>query len=114
MEIVRFVDAPIYDPPNHGAVVARRLQGGEASSAGFVLVGHSAFPPGAAVPLEAGPIDKIYVVETGAITIEQADGRRHILEKRDSIFIPAGEARGIFNHGDAPATIIVITALPAK
>ncbi len=113
MEIVRFADAPIYTASNHDDVIARRLQGGEATSANFVLVGHSHFRPGAVVPMEAAPIGKIYIVVEGAISIEQADGTRHRLLQWDSILVPAGEARAVINDSGAPASIIVITPPPA-
>jgi hypothetical protein len=74
MEIARFVNAPAYTLPNHDDVTARRLQGGEATTADFALVGYSEFPSGAIVPMEAAPIGKIYVVAHGTISIEQADG----------------------------------------
>lgn len=109
MDIVKFADAPYYFPPNHEGVTARRLQGGEASSADIAWVGYSDFPPGVTVPMEAGPIAKIYVVTDGALTIVQADGVRHQLEQWDSIFIPAGEARAVENDSGAPASIIVVT-----
>ena len=109
MELTRFADAPRYTLPNHDEIIARRLQGGEATTANFVLVGHSEFPPGATVAMDAAPMGRIYVVATGAISIEQADGVRHVLHERDSIFVPAGEARAVSNDSGAPAAIIVIT-----
>lgn len=109
MEVVRFADAPLYNAPDHEDVVARRLQGGEASSTDFALVGHSYFRDGAVVPVGAGAIGKVYVVTGGTLTIEQPDGVRHVLQPLDSIYIAAGEARGIRNDSGAPATMIVIT-----
>lgn len=109
MDVVRFADAPFYSAPDHDDVTARRLQGGEASPADVALVGHSTFPPGAVVPMGAGPIGKIYVVIEGALTVEQADGVRHVLRPGDSIFIGVGEARAIRNEGGEPAAMIVIT-----
>ena len=113
MDIVRFENAPAYAAPNHDEVAARRLQGGEASTADFALVGHSSFPDGAAVPMDTAPIGRIYVVTEGAITIEQEDGTRHVLQRRDSVFVPAGEARAVRNESGASAAIIVITPRPS-
>jgi len=109
METVRFDGAPIYTAPNHDDVVARRLQGGEASGADFVLVGHSSLRDGAFIPLDAAPIGKVYVVLDGAITFEQADGERHVLRRLDSIFVAAGEARAVRNESGGTSTMIVIT-----
>ena len=109
MDVVRFADAPFYTAPDHEEIVARRLQGGEASPADFVLVGHSTVPAGATIPMGAGPIGKVYVVTDGALTIEQADGARHVLHRGDSIFIGVGEARAVRNEGGDEAAMIVIT-----
>lgn len=113
MDVVKFVDAPLYYPPNHEGVTARRLQGDAASSADIAWVGYSDFPSGVVVPMEAGPIGKIYVVTQGALTVVQEDGVRHQLSQWDSIFIPAGEARAVENDSGAPAAIIVVTPPPA-
>ena len=109
MEVVTFSAAPFYTAPDHEDVVARRLQGGQASGADFALVGHSFLRDGAVVPLGTGTFGKVYVVTTGSLTIVQADGTSHVLNALDSIFIPAGEARAIRNDSGAPAEMIVIT-----
>lgn len=109
MEVVRFDAAPFYTLPDHEDVVARRLQGGEASSADFALVGHSSFRDGAVVPMGAGPIGKVYVVTAGSLVMEAPGGVRHVLNALDSIFIAAGEARAIRNESGAAATMIVVT-----
>ena len=109
MDVVRFKDAPIYTAPDHDDVVARRLQGGQASGADFALVGHSTLKTDAVIPMDAGAIGKVYVVTEGAIIIEQADGARHMLRPGDSVFIPAGEARAVRNESGAPAAMIVVT-----
>ena len=109
MDIVRFADAPFYTAPDHDDVVARRLQGGQASTTDFALVGHSYFRDGAVVPMGAGAIGKVYVITDGTLIVEQPDGVRHVLHALDSIFIAAGEARAIRNESGASATMIVIT-----
>jgi quercetin dioxygenase-like cupin family protein len=113
MEVVRFDKAPFYTAPDHDEVIARRLQGGEASSADFVLVGHSTFPPGGGVPMDAAPIGKIYIVLDGVISFDQKDGTRHVLSRGDSIYVLPGEARAVLNNTTDPAAMIVIVP-PAK
>ena len=114
MEVVKFANAPFYTAPDHEAILARRLQGGEASTADFAMVGHSSFPVGAAIPMGAGDFGKVYVVTEGALTVEQTDGVRHVLRPGDSIFIAPGEARAMRNESGAPAAMIVITPPPSK
>lgn len=114
MEVVRFSEAPAYTAANHEAVSARRLQGGEASNADFVLLGHSHFPPGATVPMDVAPMGRIYVVVNGVIIVEEANGVRHELEHLDSIFVPAGESRTVLNDGEVAAAIIVVTPPPQR
>ena len=98
MQVVKFTDAPFYTAPGHEDVVARRLQGGEASAADFALVGHSTLRAGAVIPMDAGTFGKVYVVTQGALTIEQQDGAKHVLTVGDSIFIAAGEGRAVLNE----------------
>ena len=112
MDVVKFADAPHYTAPDHEAIVARRLQGGEASPADFAMVGHSSFPVGATIPMGAGTFGKVYVVTQGALTVEQADGVQHVLHPGDSIFIAPGEARAMRNDSGAPAAMIVVTPPP--
>lgn len=57
----------------------------------------------------AGPIGTIYVATEGAITIERADGVRHVLHPGDSILIAEGEALAVRNDGDGAAAMILIT-----
>ena len=112
MEVVKFAVAPLYTAPGHEDVVARRLQGGVASSAAFALVGHTTFPDKAVIPMDAGTIDKVYVVTQGVLTIRQADGAEHVLSVGDSIHIAAGEARAVLNISGADAGMIVVTPAP--
>lgn len=109
MELVRYSEAPVYTAPGHDEVVARRLQGGEASTADFVTVGHSQLAESAEIPMDAGAMGKVYVVTEGVITIEQADGVRYLLHPLDSIYVPAGESRAVFNESGATAAMIVVT-----
>lgn len=109
MEIVRFSDAPLYTLPDHDQIIARRLQGGEASNADVATVGHSTFPAGAVVPMGSGPIGKVYIVTEGVLVVEQHDGTRHVLRSGDSVFIAPEEARAVLNETDGQAAMIVVT-----
>ena len=112
MEITRFAEARRYDAPKHYDMRSLRLQGFDASDARFAWLGLSHFLPGGGAEMDSGPLEKIYFVLSGEITIELGSGEQHRLEAFDSCFIPAGEARAIRNDGNAVATMLVAMPHP--
>jgi quercetin dioxygenase-like cupin family protein len=62
--------------------------------------------------MDASPLEKIYVVIAGEVTIELGDGTTHVLGALDSCFIPGGEARAVRNDGNAIATMLVVMPYP--
>lgn len=112
MEITRFSEARRYDAPRHFDMRSLRLQGLEASGADFAWVGLSHFLPGGGAEMDAGPVGKIYVVVAGRITVELVGGVVETLDRFDSCFIAAGEARAIRNEWNEVASMIVIMPPP--
>jgi quercetin dioxygenase-like cupin family protein len=113
MDVTRIGDAKPYEAPKHFDIRALRLQGLDASSADFAWCGLSYFLPGGRAEMDAGPLGKIYIVIDGAVTIELGDGRRETLQRLDSCFIPAGEARAVRNETNAIAAMLVVMPTPA-
>ena len=114
MDITRFEDALPYDAPGHFDMCGLRLQGFDASSAEFAWTGLSQFLPGGGAEMDASPLEKIYVVVDGEVTIILGDGERHVLSRFDSCFIPGGEAREIVNESNHTATMLVIMPYPER
>lgn len=112
MEINRFEDVSSYDAPGHFDMRGLRLQGFDASSAGFAWTGLSHFLPGGGAEMDASPLEKIYVVIEGEVTIVLGNGEKHVLAKFDSCFIPGGESRAISNESNQMATMLVIMPYP--
>jgi quercetin dioxygenase-like cupin family protein len=112
MEITRIADARRYDAPKHFDMRALRLQGVDASSSKFAWTGLSHFLPGGGAEMDASPLEKIYVVLAGEVTVELGDGSIEILKPLDSCFIPGGEARAVRNDGNAVATMLVVMPYP--
>ena len=112
MEITRFAEARRYDAPKHFDMRSLRLQGFDASASRFAWTGLSHFLPGGGAEMDTSPLEKIYVVLDGEITIELGDGSTETLEKFDSCFIPGNEARSIRNDGNAVATMLVVMPYP--
>lgn len=108
MEITRFQDAVAYQAPNHFDMRGLRLQGFDASSSSFAWTGLSHFLPGGGCHMDSSPLEKIYVVLEGEVTITLESGEEHSLARLDSCYIPGGEARAIKNGGNAVASMLVI------
>lgn len=114
MQITRFRAAKAYLAPKHFDMRSLRLQGFDASAASFAWVGLSHFLPGGGAEMDASPLEKIYVVLSGEITIELGGGTTHVLRDLDSCFIPGGESRAVFNRGNAIATMLVVMPYPEQ
>jgi quercetin dioxygenase-like cupin family protein len=112
MQITRFPDAPRYDAPKHFDMRSLRLQGFDLTASKFAWVGLSHFLPQGGAEMDAGPLEKIYVVLAGEVTIELGDGTAHVLKPLDSCHIPGGEARSIRNLSNTIATMLVVMPHP--
>ncbi|MCA8888369.1 MAG: cupin domain-containing protein [Parvularculaceae bacterium] len=111
MKVTRFKDAKPYKAPNHFECASLRLQGFEASNSENFWVGLSHFLPGGGCTMEATPLEKVYVVVSGEITVI-TKGERETLGVHDSCHIPANEGRQVINETNAPASMIVVMPYP--
>ena len=108
MQITRFAQARRYDAPKHFDMRSLRLQGFDVTQSKFAWVGVSHFLPQGGAQMDAGALEKIYVVLSGEITISLGDGTVHVLKALDSCHIPGGEARAIRNNANDVATMLVV------
>ncbi len=112
MQVVRLGDAEPYQAPKHFDCIALRLQGVDASDARNFNVGLSHFLPGGGVERDATPLEKVYIVTEGEITIVTDDGEA-TLGPYDSVYLAPDEARAIQNRTNRPASIITVMPYPA-
>lgn len=108
MKITRFDQAPRYDAPGHFDMRGLRLQGFEVSSVEFAWTGLSQFLPGGGAEMDSSPLEKIYVVLEGEVSIILGSGEKHRLSKLDSCYISGDESRAIVNESNHMATMLVI------
>jgi mannose-6-phosphate isomerase-like protein (cupin superfamily) len=112
MQITRFAEARRYDAPKHFDMRSLRLQGFDVTGAKFAWVGISHFLPQGGAEMDAGALEKIYVVLAGEIAITLSDGTIQVLKPLDSCHIPSGEARAIRNNANEVATMLVVMPHP--
>jgi quercetin dioxygenase-like cupin family protein len=112
MQVMRLGDAQPYQAPKHFDCIALRLQGFDASDAKNFNVGLSHFLPAGGVERDATPLEKVYIVTEGEITIVTDDGEA-TLRPYDSIYLAPDEARAIENRTNRPASMITVMPYPA-
>lgn len=113
MFVKRYDDAKPYEAANHYGVVGLRLQGFEPDGPKNQWVGLSHFLPGGGAGPDATPVEKIYVVIEGEMTVI-VGGQETVLRRFDSCTIPANEERQIVNRRNAPCTMLVVIPYPPK
>ena len=111
MEVTRLQDAKPYDAPKHFDMRGLRLQGFEASGAEAFWVGLSNFLPGGGAEMDATPLEKVYVVVSGEVTITTEEGET-TLGALDSCRLAPNEARAIVNKTNLPALMLVAMPYP--
>lgn len=113
MEVTRLADAVRYDAPKHYEMRGLRLQGFDASATEAFWVGLSHFLPGGGAELDATPIEKVYVVVSGEVTVTTEQGDT-VLGELDSCRLAPGEARSIQNRTNRPASMLVVMPYPPQ
>jgi quercetin dioxygenase-like cupin family protein len=111
MLIKKFADAKPYEAPNHFGMKSLRLQGFEDGGPTNFWVGLSHFLPGGGAGPDATPIEKVYVVLAGHITVT-AEGEEHVLGPMDSVRIGPNIERKVLNNGNDVATMLVVLPYP--
>ena len=111
MLVKRFEDAAPYTAPNHWDMRSLRLQGFEEGGPKKFWTGLSHFLPGGGAGPDSSPLEKVYVVLSGELTVE-VDGEETVLVPMDSCFIGPNETRKIVNKGNDVVTMLVVMPYP--
>ena len=111
MQVTRIGDAEPYEAPNHFDMRGLRLQGWDVSAAEHFWVGLSHFLPGGGAGPDATPLEKVYVMIDGELTITTVDGET-VIRRLDSCHLAAGERRKIENRTNTPASMLVVMPYP--
>lgn len=113
MHVTRLTDAQPYEAAKHFDMRGLRLQGWDASPTDGFWVGLSCFLPGGGAEDDATPLEKVYVVLDGVVTVTTAAGD-HELGPLDSCHLEAGEQRSILNRTNRPVSMLVIMPYPEE
>jgi len=113
MKVTRWSEAVPYEAPNHFDMRSLRLQGFLPGGPEKFWVGLSHFLPDGGAGPDSSPLEKVYVLLSGALSIESG-GQRVVLGPMDSCCIPGNEVRSVKNLGNDIATMLVVMPYPEK
>lgn len=111
MQVTRIGEAAPYEAPKHFDMRGLRLQGWDVSDAKGFWVGLSHFLPGGGAESDATPLEKVYVVVDGTVTVTTDEGDTE-LGPLDSCHLAPGERRSIVNTTNRPASMLVVMPYP--
>ncbi|WP_005037770.1 cupin domain-containing protein [Holophaga foetida] len=102
-----------YEAPKHFNMSALRLHGKDESGITKFWVGMSHFLPKGGAEYDESPVEKVYFVLSGEVTVYSKDEKeKFVLGPTDSIHIGSGEGRTLVNESNLPATMLVIVNYP--
>ncbi len=104
-----------YKAPGHFDVACMRIHGKEETGAEKFWIGTSTFLPGGGAEwaYDDNPLEKVYYVLEGEMTVTDKDGKKYVIHKDESISFPPNEGRGLVNESNLPARMLVIINYPA-
>jgi quercetin dioxygenase-like cupin family protein len=113
MKVTRIKDAKPYAAAKHFNMVPLRLQGFEVTDSKNFWVGLSHFLPGGGAERDGTPLEKVYIVTSGEVTVITDSGTQ-TLGPLDSVYLAPGEARAVENRSNLPASMLVVMPYPPK
>ena len=113
MKKVQIQDLKPYAAPGHFGMTAMRMHGKEESGASKFWMGLSHFLPGGGAEwaYEDNPLEKVYFVLKGEITVKSKT-ETFILRRGDSLFLGPNEGRKLINATNMPASMLVVVNYP--
>lgn len=112
IDITRLTQAERFQPDGHHGVGPVHLVGGEHYD-GAVTAVLSHYVPGGRADMSPVPVETLYIVLTGSLTLTDADGGTHVLDPLDAARLTAGTRRSVDNHTNLAASMLVIRPNPA-
>lgn len=111
MKKVELKDVKPYQAARHFNMTALKLHGKEETGAEKFWMGLSHFLPCGGAEYDKSPVEKIYFVLKGEVTIKTKD-KIILLKEWDSIHIGPNEGREIINESNKPASMLVVINYP--
>ena len=114
MKKVTLEELKTYDAPGHYGMTAMRIHGKEETGARKFWMGLSTFLPGggAEYAYEDNPLEKVYYVLEGEMTVRDKQGKEYVIHRDEAIAFAPNEGRYLKNESNRPARMLVIINYP--
>ena len=101
-------DLKPYDAPGHYNMVAMRYHGKEETGAEKFWIGKSTFLPGGGAEwaYDDNPLEKVYFVLKGEMTVTDKDGKEYVLMTHETATVPVNALGTKFCDASAHRTLI--------
>ncbi|MCC8152270.1 MAG: cupin domain-containing protein [Lachnospiraceae bacterium] len=109
--VSRKAEAETYYPDLHYDMRGTRLTTG-ADVDGCLTVSLSHFLPGGGAKMSQSPVELVYLILQGEMTVTTDDGKSHVLYAGDSIHFSPMQGRESVNNGTETAQMLVIMCPP--
>lgn len=105
-----------YFPPGHFGVTCKRYHGKDETGATKFWVGISEFEPGGGADwaYEDNPLEKVYFILEGEMTVTDKDGNKYVMGPGQSISFLPNEGRDLKNETDKTAKMFMHAGKPAQ
>jgi mannose-6-phosphate isomerase-like protein (cupin superfamily) len=107
MKVVRNGEGQHFAPPDHWGVYPIKQHGKDETGTGGVWTALSVYLPEGGGEDKGMPVERIYYVLSGTMTIRAGD-REINLQEGDSVYRPPMEAGRFWNSGRTPCVSLVI------
>ena len=111
-KIVRKEDAYEYEAPGHYDVRATRLHNPDDVNGGSMIMGLSHFEPGGGCEFGNNPLESIYYIISGEMTLK-TDDEETVLREGDTFHCGGGTNKSVVNTGSG-VTQMLVALVPPK
>ncbi len=110
-KVTKAAEAVTYDPAGHYDMRATRLHNADDVD-GTITLGYSHFLPGGGAEMGKAPVELVYYVVEGEMTVTTEDDQIHVLHAGDSIHFAPQVGRASVNTGIVTAKMLVVACPP--
>lgn len=110
-KIVRKAEATSYEAPGHFGVLPTRLHNPQDVNDGKMIMGLSHFLPGGGCEFGSNPLESIYYIISGEMTLK-TDDEETVLHAGDTFHCGGGTNKSILNTGTEACQMLVCLVPP--